>query len=105
MAVAVHAYRDGQARDVTGGALDVDSESRHFAPCAEGQALWQSASRGLLAARLPAPLAPLAPALAASLLDQPLRTALNVRRPPAPVRALVSYALRARARARARAGQ
>ncbi|WP_212914225.1 oxygenase MpaB family protein [Streptomyces sp. TS71-3] len=78
-----------------------DYESRHFAPSAEGQALWQSTSRGLLAARLPAPLAPLAPALAASLLDQPLRTALNVRRPPAPVRALVTYALRFRARARA----
>lgn len=78
-------------------------ESRCFAPSAPGRALWEAASRGLLAARLPAPLAPLAPAVAASLLDQPLRTALEVRRPPAPVRALVTCALRARARSRRRA--
>lgn len=74
-------------------------ESARFAPSEEGHALWQATSRGLLAARLPAPLAVFAPAVAASLLDRPLRTALRVRRPPAPVRALVTYALRARARA------
>nr|WSZ97429.1 DUF2236 domain-containing protein [Streptomyces sp. NBC_00857] len=75
-------------------------ESRHFAPSEAGRTLWEATSRGLLAARLPAPLAGLAPAVAASLLDEPLRTALEVRRPPAPVRALVTYALRARARSR-----
>jgi GNAT superfamily N-acetyltransferase len=73
-------------------------EGRHFAPSEAGRALWEATSRGLLAARLPAPLAPLAPALGASLLDGPLRAALDVTRPPAPVRALVTYALRARAR-------
>ncbi|MFE2493934.1 oxygenase MpaB family protein [Streptomyces scopuliridis] len=80
-----------------------DYETRHFAPTEAGRALWAATSKGLLAARLPAPLAPLAPAVAASLLDQPLRAALTVRRPPAPIRALVTYALRARARARRRA--
>ncbi|MFC9650892.1 MULTISPECIES: oxygenase MpaB family protein [unclassified Streptomyces] len=80
-----------------------DYETRHFAPTEAGRALWAATSKGLLAARLPAPLAPLAPAFAASLLDQPLREALTVRRPPAPVRTLVTYALRARARARRRA--
>ncbi|MFD5780343.1 oxygenase MpaB family protein [Streptomyces sp. NPDC126933] len=75
-------------------------ESRHFAPSDAGRALWEAASQGLLAARLPAPLAPLAPAVAASLLDRPLSAALRVRRPPAPVRALVTYALRARSRSR-----
>ncbi|MFJ7996728.1 oxygenase MpaB family protein [Streptomyces sp. NPDC096310] len=77
-------------------------ESRHFAPSAEGGALWAATSQGLLAARLPRPLAGLAPAVAASLLDAPLRTALHVRRAPAPVRALVAAALRARAAARRR---
>ncbi|MFJ2215209.1 oxygenase MpaB family protein [Streptomyces sp. NPDC101062] len=77
-------------------------ESRHFAPSPEGGALWAATSKGLLAARLPRPLAALAPAVAASLLDRPLRTALRVRRAPAPVRALVTAALRARARARRR---
>lgn len=67
-----------------------------FAPSAEGAALWRSASKGLLAARLPAALAPLASAVAASLLDGPLSAALGVRRPTAPVRAVVTYALRAR---------
>jgi hypothetical protein len=81
-------------------------ESRRFAPSEAGRALWEAASKGLLAARLPGPLAPLAPALGASLLDGPLRAALDVRRPSAPVRALVTYALRARARtARRRARQ
>ncbi|MFF3753499.1 oxygenase MpaB family protein [Streptomyces sp. NPDC002018] len=75
-------------------------ESRRFAPTEEGRALWNAASRGLLASRLPAPLAALAPAVAASLLDDPLREALRVRRPPAPVRALVTRALRTRARPR-----
>ncbi|MER8068850.1 oxygenase MpaB family protein [Streptomyces sp. NPDC094034] len=78
-----------------------DYETRHFAPTEAGRALWAATNKGLLAARLPAPLAPLAPAVAASLLDRPLRTALTVRRPPAPIRALVTYALRARARRRA----
>ncbi|MFE3831008.1 oxygenase MpaB family protein [Streptomyces sp. NPDC059092] len=77
-------------------------ESRHFAPSAEGAALWAATSQGLLAARLPRPLAGLAPAVAASLLDEPLRTALHIRRAPAPVRALVAAALRARAAARRR---
>lgn len=72
-------------------------EDARFAPSAPGRALWQATS-GLLAARLPGPLAVLAPTVAAALLDQPLRTALGVRRPPAPVPALVGYALRARAR-------
>ncbi|WP_411115028.1 oxygenase MpaB family protein [Streptomyces sp. 029-5] len=78
-----------------------DYETRHFAPTDAGRALWAATSKGLLAARLPAPLAPLASVFAASLLDRPLREALTVRRPPAPVRALVTYALRARARRRA----
>ncbi|MFC9428353.1 oxygenase MpaB family protein [Streptomyces sp. NPDC056987] len=73
-------------------------ESRHFAPSPEGGALWAAASKGLLGRRLPRPLAGLAPAVAASLLDAPLRTALHVRRAPAPVRALVTLALRAQAR-------
>ncbi|MET7936985.1 oxygenase MpaB family protein [Streptomyces sp. NPDC005322] len=77
-----------------------DYEAAHFAPTPEGRALWRSTSSALLAARIPAPLAPLAPAVAASLLDQPLRTALDVRRPPAPLRALVTRALRAKARSR-----
>lgn len=77
-------------------------ESRHFAPSEAGRALWEATSAGLLAARLPAPLARLAPAVAASLLDQPLRTALGVRRAAAPVRVLVTRALRIRARSRRR---
>ncbi|MFI9270187.1 oxygenase MpaB family protein [Kitasatospora sp. NPDC052896] len=72
-------------------------EDRRFAPSPAGRALWEATS-GLLATRLPTPLAPLGPAVAAALLDQPLRTALGIRRPPAPIRALVSRALRARAR-------
>ncbi|MFI6447311.1 oxygenase MpaB family protein [Kitasatospora sp. NPDC050543] len=72
-------------------------ESRDFAPSPEGRALW-AATGGLLANRLPGPLAPLAPAVAATLLDGPLRAALGVRRPGAPVRLLVGLALRARAR-------
>ncbi len=72
-------------------------EDRRFAPSPAGRALW-TATRGLLAARLPGPLAPLAPLLAATLLDPPLRTALAVRRPPAPVPALVAAVLRRRAR-------
>ncbi|MFJ1647599.1 oxygenase MpaB family protein [Streptomyces sp. NPDC088258] len=89
----------------TGGPAGVerwmrDFEGRRFAPSEAGRALWKATSDGLLAARLPGPLAPLAPAVAASLLDQPLRTALGVRRPPAPVRTLVAYALRRRARRR-----
>ncbi|MGW6744957.1 oxygenase MpaB family protein [Streptomyces sp. NPDC055025] len=79
-------------------------EADRFAPTEEARALWRSASRGLLAARLPAPLAALAPAVAASLLDAPLGRALQVRRPPAPVRALVIRALRSRARARVTGG-
>lgn len=75
-------------------------EARCFAPSEAGRALWAAANSGLLASRLPGPLAALAPAVAASLLDQPLRTALEVRRPPAPVRALVTYALRVKARSR-----
>ncbi|MFE7571105.1 oxygenase MpaB family protein [Streptomyces sp. NPDC057539] len=97
------------AEDGAGGLAAVegwmrDYETCHFAPTEAGRALWAATSKGLLAARLPAPLAPLAPAVAASLLDQPLRTALTVRRPPAPIRALVTHALRARARSRQRAG-
>ncbi|MGW6600850.1 oxygenase MpaB family protein [Streptomyces sp. NPDC055036] len=99
----------GGAEDGAGGLAAVedwmrDYETRHFAPTEAGRALWAATSKGLLAARLPAPLAPLAPAVAASLLDQPLRAALTVRRPPAPIRALVTHALRARARSRQRAG-
>ncbi|GAA2608031.1 hypothetical protein GCM10009863_21810 [Streptomyces axinellae] len=67
-------------------------ETRHFAPTEAARALWRSTSAGLPAARLPAPLAPLASAVTATLLDEPLRTALGVRRPPAPVRALATYA-------------
>ncbi|WP_371496768.1 DUF2236 domain-containing protein [Kitasatospora sp. NBC_00374] len=74
-------------------------ERRSFAPSEPGRALWE-ATGGLLASRLPGPLARLAPAVAASLLDEPLRTAFGVRRPSAPVRALVGGALRVRARAR-----
>ncbi|MEU0283122.1 oxygenase MpaB family protein [Streptomyces sp. NPDC006195] len=104
----------GAAGDAAGGVAGADGlagverwmrdyETRHFAPTDAGRALWAATSKGLLAARLPAPLAPLASVFAASLLDRPLREALTVRRPPAPVRALVTYALRARARARRRA--
>ncbi|MEV0034741.1 DUF2236 domain-containing protein, partial [Streptomyces sp. NPDC050804] len=79
-------------------------EAGRFAPTEEARVLWRSASRGLLAARLPAPLAALAPTVAASLLDAPLGRALQVRRPPAPVRALVIRALRSKARARVARG-
>jgi hypothetical protein len=78
-------------------------ESRRFAPSEAGRTLWRAVSAGLLTARLPAPLAGLAPAVAATLLDWPLRTALGVRRPAAPVRSLVTCALRIRARSRRRA--
>ncbi|MEV7090480.1 oxygenase MpaB family protein [Streptomyces sp. NPDC093085] len=77
-------------------------EERNFAPSPEGDALWAATSTGLLGRRLPRPLAGLAPAVAASLLDAPLREALRIRRAPAPVRALMSLALRARAAARRR---
>ncbi|MFD7897552.1 DUF2236 domain-containing protein [Streptomyces sp. NPDC059743] len=80
-------------------------EARHFAPTKEARALWHSASHGLLAARLPSALARLAPTVAASLLDASLSRTLQVRRPPAPVRALVTYVLRSKARARVRAGR
>ncbi|PBC78445.1 uncharacterized protein DUF2236 [Streptomyces sp. TLI_235] len=72
-------------------------ERDRFAPTPQARALWASA-RGLLASRLPGPLAPLTPVLAAALLDEPLRRALGVRRPPAAVRAAVTAALRLRAR-------
>ncbi|MFD8965937.1 oxygenase MpaB family protein [Streptomyces sp. NPDC059568] len=80
-------------------------EARHFAPTKEARALWHSASHGLLAARLPSALARLAPTVAASLLDASLSRTLQVRRPPAPVRALVAYVLRSKARARVRASR
>ncbi|GJF32330.1 hypothetical protein KNE206_50300 [Kitasatospora sp. NE20-6] len=75
-------------------------EGGRFAPSAEGRALWR-ATRGLLAARLPAPLAPLGPALAAALLDAPLRSALGVRGSSAALRGPLVLALRLRARRRA----
>ncbi|MEW1909822.1 oxygenase MpaB family protein [Kitasatospora sp. NPDC085895] len=71
-------------------------ERRRFAPSPQARELWVSA-RGLLASRLPGPLAPLAPVLAAALLDEPLRTALGAPRPPALVRTAVDAALRLRA--------
>ncbi|MEW1721053.1 oxygenase MpaB family protein [Streptomyces sp. NPDC093109] len=77
-------------------------EARHFAPTPQGRALWTATSGGLLAARLPRALARLAPAVAASLLDPPLRAALDVRPPLAPVRGLVAYGLRMWSGARAR---
>ncbi|MFE1958921.1 DUF2236 domain-containing protein [Streptomyces sp. NPDC059479] len=80
-------------------------EARHFAPTKEARALWHSASHGLLAARLPSALARLAPTVAASLLDASLSRTLQVRRPPAPVRALVAYVLRSKARGRVRASR
>ncbi|MCU7823505.1 oxygenase MpaB family protein, partial [Kitasatospora sp. DSM 101779] len=68
-------------------------EGRRFAPTPQARELWASA-RGLLASRLPGPLAPLTPVLAAALLDEPLRTSLGAPRPPALVRAAVTTALR-----------
>ncbi|AXG79195.1 DUF2236 domain-containing protein [Streptomyces paludis] len=79
-------------------------ENRHFSPTPQGRALWAATSAGLLAARLPRALAPLAPAVAAALLDPPLRAALDVRPPRAPVRRLVAYGLRTRSRSGARTG-
>ncbi|MFJ4920274.1 oxygenase MpaB family protein [Streptomyces sp. NPDC088725] len=111
---AAYAFHQSLSRaldlpDAPGGQLDdvegwmIDFEGRHFAPSEAAHTLWQATSKGLLAARLPSFLAALAPVVAATLLDDPLRTALRVRRPPAPVRALVTAALRARARYAARA--
>ncbi|GAA1069100.1 hypothetical protein GCM10009665_76010 [Kitasatospora nipponensis] len=70
-----------------------DFEERRFAPSAAAHALWRSTGP-VLAARLPAAPTPLAGVLAAALLDDPLRAALGVRHPPAPVRALAAGALR-----------
>ncbi|MEV4614317.1 oxygenase MpaB family protein [Kitasatospora sp. NPDC049258] len=72
-------------------------ERTRFAPSAAGRELWQATS-GLLASRLPGPAARLAPTVAAVLLDDPVRAALGVRRPPAPVRAVVVRGLRLLAR-------
>jgi len=60
-------------------------ERARFAPTPTGRALWEATS-GLLATRLPRPLRGLAPALAATLLDPPLRAALGVARPALPLR-------------------
>ncbi|GAA2809958.1 hypothetical protein GCM10010441_38210 [Kitasatospora paracochleata] len=75
------------------GAWTEAFEARRFGPSPQGRALWASTS-GLLASRLPRPLARLAPLVTAALLDGPLRRTLGVDRPPAPVRALVRAGLR-----------
>ncbi|MDP9607813.1 MULTISPECIES: oxygenase MpaB family protein [Streptomyces] len=67
-------------------------EHTHFTPTPEARQLWQ-ATRGMFADRIPATLRPIAEAAADSLLDQPLRHALGVRRPPAPIRHLTHAAL------------
>ncbi|AGP60778.1 oxygenase MpaB family protein [Streptomyces rapamycinicus] len=73
-------------------------ERAHFTFTPEAQALW-GATRELLAGRVPGALGPLAGSAADSLLDDGLRRALGVRRPPMPVRAVTRSALRPRAAA------
>jgi hypothetical protein len=73
-----------------------DFERRTFAVTAEGRALW-AATRGLLADRVPRPLAPLVRSATNALLDDRLRQALTTPRPAAAVRALLAGALAARA--------
>ncbi|MER8182720.1 oxygenase MpaB family protein [Kitasatospora sp. NPDC094015] len=105
---AAYAFHQGLARALglppaTGHGLPElerwtgEFERERFGPSAAGRELW-AATSGLLASRLPGPAARLAPTVAAVLLDDPVRAALGVRRPAAPVRALVAGALRLRAR-------
>lgn len=68
-------------------------EAARFAPSPAGQALWRAVAP-LFAARLPGPLARRSPAFAAALLDDPLRTAFAVPRPPGPLRAAAALAFR-----------
>ncbi|NYI06858.1 oxygenase MpaB family protein [Allostreptomyces psammosilenae] len=79
-------------------------EADHFRYTPEAGRL-MAATRTYLAHRLPTalrPLAPLAGAAWAALLDDRLRLATGVSRPPAPVRAAVAAALHLRSRGRRR---
>ncbi|MEU5109552.1 MULTISPECIES: oxygenase MpaB family protein [unclassified Streptomyces] len=71
-------------------------EEQHFAVTGEGQAL-MDATRCLLAARFPSPVAPLVRLGADTLLDERLRAGVGAARPPAVIRGLVTVALWARA--------
>ncbi|MEV4559128.1 oxygenase MpaB family protein [Kitasatospora sp. NPDC049285] len=68
-------------------------EDARFAPSPAARLLWQATS-GLLATRLPGPLARHAPAFAAALLDAPLRRVLDVPRPAWPIRTAAAAAFR-----------
>ncbi|MFJ6569216.1 oxygenase MpaB family protein [Streptomyces sp. NPDC091292] len=70
-----------------------DYEHRHMAPSPEGRALLE-ATRSVLAARFPSWSAPAVRAASATLFDAPLRTALGIPTPPAPVRWTTDAALR-----------
>ncbi|MFE3905154.1 DUF2236 domain-containing protein [Streptomyces sp. NPDC059153] len=74
-----------------------DYEHRHMAPSAEGRALLE-ATRTVLAARFPPWTAPAVRAASAALFDTPLRKALGIPTPPAPVRWTTGAALRLVAR-------
>jgi hypothetical protein len=71
-------------------------ERAHFGATSASRRLWQ-ASRELLVGRFPAPLGPVAGALADALLDDRLRQAVGIGRPPWPIRTVLHLALRARA--------
>jgi hypothetical protein len=71
-------------------------ERGHFGVTPASQRLWQ-ASRDLLVGRFPAPLGPVAGALADALLDDRLRQAVGIGRPPWPIRAALHLVLKTRA--------
>lgn len=73
-----------------------DFERDRFAPTEDAAELWR-ATQGILANRFPSRLRPLVRITADAFLDDALRPALGVSRSPAPVRALVSGAMRLRA--------
>ncbi|MEU5001556.1 oxygenase MpaB family protein [Streptomyces sp. NPDC021622] len=72
-------------------------EQSRFSATSEAAALW-NATRDLLANRFPAALSPLIRTVADALLDEPLRQACGAHKTSAPVRALVSGAMKLRAR-------
>ncbi|WP_433120363.1 oxygenase MpaB family protein [Micromonospora sp. CA-246542] len=72
-------------------------DAAHLLPNDDAAAI-ERATRMLMLARLPRPLAPLGNALVSAMYDEPLRRATLVETPPWPVRAGLRLALRTRAR-------